>query len=82
MIEEARQKRSRAMEALRTLGNDPATGGEIQVKEGRFGPYITDGTTNVALGKKRDPQEISFDDAVDLLAKKRLRGPSKWRRRG
>jgi len=81
-MEEAKLKKQKAAEALRTLGKDPASGGEIQVKDGRFGPYITDGKTNVSLGKKRDPQTITFEDAVELLVKKRERGPSKWKRRG
>ena len=82
MIVEAQEKRKRAAQPLRTLGPDPATGAEMLVKDGRFGPYITDGKTNASLGKKRDPVTITAEEAAELLAKKRARGPSKWRQRG
>jgi DNA topoisomerase-1 len=82
LITEAKEKKEKAQQAMRTLGADPATGAEIQVKDGRYGPYVTDGKTNASLGKKRSPDTITLEDAADLLAKKRARGPSKWKRRG
>jgi DNA topoisomerase-1 len=81
LIEQAAEKKKQAATPLRELGKDPVSGGEIQVKEGRFGPYVTDGKTNASLGKKRDPMTITFEDAAELLVKKRARPPSKWGKR-
>ncbi len=81
MIENQAAKK-KAATPLRELGDDPMTGARIVIKDGRFGPYATDGKTNASLGKKRDPQTITLAEAADLLAKKRIRGPSKWKRRG
>ncbi len=67
---------------LKELGMDPASGKPILLKDGRFGPYITDGITNASLGKKLDPATITHEQAVDHLKKKREKGPSKWRGRG
>jgi DNA topoisomerase-1 len=76
-----KQHRAQAAQPLRTIGNDPITGAAIEVKTGRFGPYVTDGKTNASLGKKRTVEEITLEEASDLLAKKRARGPGKWRGR-
>jgi DNA topoisomerase-1 len=73
-IAEARKK---AAEPLRTLGKDPTTGGDIHVKVGRYGPYITDGKTNVSLPKKFTTDSVTFDDAVALLVKKRAAPPGR-----
>lgn len=81
MTESAAAKK-KAATPLRELGEDPNTKAQILIKDGRFGPYATDGKTNASLGKKRDPQTITLEEAADLLAKKRIRGPSKWKRRG
>jgi DNA topoisomerase-1 len=62
---------------LRELGNDPASGGVIQLKEGRFGPYVTDGETNASLRKGDDTETITTERAVELLAERRARGPAK-----
>lgn len=82
LVAEAAERKKKASQPLRTFGPDPASGGEILLKSGRFGPYITDGTTNASLGKKRDPDTLTAADAIEILAKKRERGPSKWRKRG
>ncbi len=75
-------KKAAAMVSLRMLGVDPVSGGQIDVKNGRFGAYVTDGKTNASLGKKFDAETITFDEAVDVIAKKRARGPSRWKGRG
>jgi DNA topoisomerase-1 len=80
-ITDAKQRRKEAAEPLRTLGKDPSTGAEILVKSGRYGPYVTDGKTNASLSKKLTPESVTLEEASDLLAKKRVRGPSKWHRR-
>lgn len=78
MIVAAKEDRKRMQQPLKSLGKDPTTGGEILVKDGRFGPYVTDGKTNASLGKKFDPLSITFEQAVELLVKKRARPPRKW----
>ncbi len=64
---------------LKELGKDPTTGGELQVKDGRYGPYVTDGTTNASLPKAFTPDSITFDDAVQILVKKRAAPKRPWR---
>ena len=82
MITTSAADKKKAAEPLRTLGEDPATKATIHVKAGRYGPYVTDGKTNASLTKKFAVETITLDEAADLLAKKRARGPSKWKRRG
>jgi DNA topoisomerase-1 len=57
------------------VGVDPATNREVQLKEGRFGPYVTDGETNASLRSADDPRTIDIDRAADLLAERRAKGP-------
>lgn len=67
---------------LASLGKDPVSGGEVFVKSGRFGPYVTDGTTNCSVSKKLDPTTLTLQQAAELLEKKRNAPPSKWKGRG
>ncbi|WP_343600861.1 type I DNA topoisomerase [Mycobacterium sp.] len=60
---------------LRELGNDPASGRQMVVKDGRFGPYVTDGETNASLRKGDDVVSITDERAAELLADRRARGP-------
>lgn len=62
---------------LRELGNDPATGQPMVIKDGRFGPYVTDGETNASLRKGDDVLSITDERAAELLADRRARGPVK-----
>jgi DNA topoisomerase-1 len=62
---------------LRELGNDPATGKPMVIKDGRFGPYVTDGETNASLRKGDDVLSITDQRAAELLAERRARGPVK-----
>ena len=66
---------------LRELGTDPATGKPMVIKDGRFGPYVTDGETNASLRKGDDVLSITDERASELLADRRARGPVKRRRR-
>ena len=47
------------------------------VKEGRFGPYVTDGETNASLRQGDDPESLTVERAQELLADRRARGPAK-----
>jgi DNA topoisomerase-1 len=72
-----RGQRSAATKPLRELGTDPVGGKEIVLKEGRFGPYVTDGETNASLRKGDDSETVTLDRAVELLAERRAKGPAK-----
>ncbi|MEK9504940.1 type I DNA topoisomerase [Gaopeijia maritima] len=67
---------------IRELGAHTESGAPVQVLDGRYGPYVTDGSTNANVPKTMDPEEIDLETAVDLLAKRALRGRSKGRGRG
>jgi DNA topoisomerase-1 len=79
LLAQPRQRRGRgaAAKPLRELGTDPAGGSEIVLREGRFGPYVTDGETNASLRKGDDPETVTLDRAVELLAERRAKGPAK-----
>lgn len=62
---------------LRELGVDSATGKPMVIKDGRFGPYVTDGETNASLRKGDDVLSITDERASELLADRRARGPVK-----
>ena len=62
---------------LRELGVDQATGKPMVIKDGRFGPYVTDGETNASLRKGDEVAEITDERASELLADRRARGPVK-----
>ena len=63
----------------RVLGEDPNSGKPVTVKDGRFGPYVTDGETNATLRKADDPATVTLDRAAELLAEKRAKGPATGR---
>lgn len=66
----------RASSALKEFDNDPVSGKPIKVKDGRFGPYVTDGTTNATIPRAESVEEITFERAVELLQLKRDKGPA------
>ena len=72
-----RGRRAAAAPPLRELGNDTVSGQKMVIKDGRFGPYVTDGETNASLRKGDDIESITDDRASELLADRRLRGPAK-----
>jgi DNA topoisomerase-1 len=79
----AQPKRRRGRTAappLRDLGADPSTNLPVVLKEGRFGPYVTDGTTNASLRKGDSVESITIDRASELLADRRAAGPTKKRK--
>ena len=72
-----RGRQAAALPPLRELGTDPATGKPMVIKDGRFGPYVTDGETNASLRKGDDVVSITDERAAELLADRRARGPVK-----
>jgi len=67
----------RASSALKEFDADPVSGKPIKVKDGRFGPYVTDGETNATIPRGETVEEVDFERAVQLLADKRAKGPAK-----
>jgi DNA topoisomerase-1 len=66
-----------AVPPLAEFGPDPVSEKNIVVKEGRFGPYITDGITNITVPRDTSLEELTRERAVELLAEKRAKGPVK-----
>jgi DNA topoisomerase-1 len=72
--------RAAAAAPLKELGTDPVSGKPVVVKDGRFGPYVTDGETNATLRKDDDPAAITPERGYELLADKRAKGPTTRKR--
>jgi DNA topoisomerase-1 len=62
--------------ALRELGPDPATSRPVLVKDGRFGPYVTDGEVNATLRRDDAVETLTLERAAELLSEKRAKGPT------
>jgi len=76
----SRAARAASAPPLRELGPDSATGKPIVLREGRFGPYVTDGDTNASLRKGDTVESITPQRAIELLAERRASGPAPKRR--
>jgi DNA topoisomerase-1 len=72
-----RGRRASAAAPLRELGKDAETGRPMVVKDGRFGPYVTDGETNASLRKGDAVESITDERASELLAERRAKAPAK-----
>ena len=79
LLAKPRQRRG-AKPPIMELGQDPVTGREILVKDGRFGLYMTDGETNVSFRKAETVENVTLEQASDRLAEKRAKGPAKKKR--
>jgi DNA topoisomerase-1 len=78
LFSEPKQRRYGTTAApLRELGPDPESGSPIVLRSGRFGPYVTDGTTNASLRRGDDPDALTAERAAELIADRRAAGPSK-----
>ncbi|MDE8654386.1 type I DNA topoisomerase [Novosphingobium album (ex Liu et al. 2023)] len=64
-------------EPIKALGPHPTSGGEMKVLAGRFGPYVTDGTTNATLPREMKPEDLSEAEAIRLIDEKAAKGPAK-----
>ncbi|MFC5723521.1 type I DNA topoisomerase [Streptomyces gamaensis] len=69
--------RAAAKPPLKELGTDPVSGRPVVVKDGRFGPYVTDGETNATLRRDDDVETVTPERGYELLAEKRAKGPAK-----
>ena len=66
-----------AAEPLKTFGAHPESGSEIKLMAGRYGPYVTDGTTNATLPRDKKPEDLTEEEAVTLITEKAAKGPDK-----
>jgi DNA topoisomerase-1 len=76
LLAQPKQRRGRGAAKrgpLRELGSDPATKRLILVKDGRFGPYVTDGETNASLRRGDTVEGLTLERAVELLAERRAK---------
>ena len=67
----------KAASALKEFDADPVSGKPIKLRDGRFGPYVTDGETNATIPRGEDVEAVTFERAVELLQIKRDKGPAK-----
>jgi DNA topoisomerase-1 len=68
-------------EAIATLGSHPTSGGEMKVMPGRYGPYVTDGTTNATLPKDVKPEDVTAEQAIALIDARAAKGPPAKKKR-
>ncbi|HEU4973066.1 MAG TPA: type I DNA topoisomerase [Gaiellaceae bacterium] len=75
LLAQPKQRRGRGAPKppLKELGADPQSGKPLVVKDGRFGPYVTDGETNASLRRGDTPESITLERAVELLAERRAK---------
>ncbi|MFN3592311.1 MAG: topoisomerase C-terminal repeat-containing protein, partial [Thermaurantiacus sp.] len=76
LLAQPRRNARAAPEPLRTLGAHPDSGADIRIMSGRYGPYVTDGTTNATLPKGREPTAVALEEALALLAERAAAAPA------
>ncbi|MCJ8157440.1 type I DNA topoisomerase [Sphingomonas sp. LaA6.9] len=74
-------RRQGSREPLKVLGAHPRTELEIKLMEGRFGPYVTDGTTNATLPKTLAPDQLTLEEAAQLIDDRAAKGPAKGKKK-
>ena len=73
----AKSRAPRGPEPLKELGANPLSGAMIKLMRGRYGPYVTDGTTNATIPGSTDPLGVSLEQALDLIAERETKGGGK-----
>ncbi|HXD02945.1 MAG TPA: type I DNA topoisomerase [Novosphingobium sp.] len=71
-----------AAEPLKVFGKHPVSGGDIKLMAGRYGPYVTDGTTNATLPRDKKPEDLTEAEAVVLIDERAAKGPAKGKKKG
>src|SRR5215472_6973331 len=72
----AKGRARRGPEPLKELGTDPTSGASVKLMRGRYGPYVTDGTTNATV-RDNDPLSVTLDQAITLIAERASKGAPK-----
>ncbi|MBA3511508.1 type I DNA topoisomerase [Sphingomonas sp.] len=75
-------KRQGSREPIAVLGEHPESGKELKVMEGKYGPYVSDGSTHATLPKGTDPKSVTMDQAIQWVDAKAAKGPGKKKGRG
>jgi DNA topoisomerase-1 len=81
----AGRRQGASREPIAVLGKHPESGKDIKAMAGKYGPYVSDGTTHATLPKGADPKTVTLDEAVRLIDERAAKGPSakkKGRRKG
>jgi DNA topoisomerase-1 len=73
--------RGAAREPLKTFGAHPESGGDMKLMDGRYGPYVTDGTTNATIPKDMKPEDVTEEKAAQLITERAAKGPAKKKRK-
>jgi DNA topoisomerase I len=81
LFAQPKQHRRRTRPPIAELGAHPDTGAPVRVMDGRYGPYVTDGTLNATIPRGTDPKSVKLDEAVELLREREARGPAKRARK-
>jgi DNA topoisomerase I len=77
LFAQAKQHRRRTKPPIAELGAHPDTGAPVRVMDGRYGPYVTDGSLNATIPRGTDPKSVNLGEAVELLREREARGPAK-----
>jgi DNA topoisomerase-1 len=67
----------RGANVIKELGDHPELGGKVQVLTGRYGPYVKHSKVNATLPRDREPEQVTLEEAVELIAARAAKGPAK-----
>jgi DNA topoisomerase-1 len=81
LFAQPKQHRRRTKPPIAELGGHPDTGAPVRVLDGRYGPYVTDGSLNATIPRGTDPKSVNLEEAVELLREREARGPAKRARK-
>ena len=78
LAEKAASSRApRGASVIKELGEHPALGGKVQILTGRYGPYVKHGKVNATIPRDREPEQVTMEEAVELIAARAAKGPVK-----
>jgi len=81
LFAEPKRRRGQNKAQISELGPHPETGARVRVLDGKFGPYVTDGTINATVPRGVQPEEMDLEQGVELLREREARGPAEKRAR-
>lgn len=81
LLKESKERKKKMATPIAKLGEDPKTKGQILVKFGRYGYYVTDGETNASIKKADDPEKVTREQAIEMLEKKRQSPKRNWNKK-